>query len=163
MILRVMLILGMKYWGIYIVFLCAFIVGHVLGEPVGYSAFGLLLTAVLCVLQIVIETLKNPIYFRFRRFCQWLSVAVVGLIFSGFLYSLKGTPDSFFVSEYSMLVLSFPLGVLSSFVHYSILNPFSGFSSLVVSWLIFVFFGALQWFIVFPAIVKKIGRNWRRK
>ena len=91
----------------------------------------------------------------------WIGVAILVLLVT--LYAFDGNPSNdigiFFV--WSMMILSFPSGLIVSLMHVVLYEYFSitipqAYLSLTLSWVGFFILGYLQWFTFVPYLIRKL-------
>jgi hypothetical protein len=129
-------------------------------ELLGNSAFALLVSAVLVDVAVVTSYWLAANRFAVIR-AVWLILAVVCLIFA-LAISAQDIPsaqkDASTVLTFTVLALSFPLGLLGALIVSAVSQSMGQPSvvSLVVIWLLFVALGYLQWFKLVPWAVRRI-------
>ena len=137
------------------ILVCILFIGFVQNDPVGYFSFGLLVSAVVCNLAIVVALFLRQKHRRLAGYV-WVAISVICLVHPFITgLDLKG-PHAAYAVEYAMLILSFPSGILSSVFHYFWGGQFHGVSYIFLTWLLFFVLGAAQWFLVLPKIVQYV-------
>lgn len=101
----------------------------------------------------------------------WLTLSVLVLAITLYEAELPGNRDNIIVMVWLMLVLSFPSGYLVSVLYAAVamLAPGKEFPPVsdvyvgfVLTWLGFFVAGYVQWFVLLPAVVRKIRHRLGR-
>lgn len=97
-------------------------------------------------------------------------IVITFLILGVTLYGFDGKPNSDIADllVWSMLVLSFPAGLLVSLVYVALDNLFSiwfytSYLTLTIDWLGFFALGYIQWFLFVPYLIKKWKNRQTRR
>lgn len=139
-----------------------FFIGILKDDPVGYFAFGLILATIFCDLLVIFGIFSTHKFLKYSCF-TWVLFCLICLIYPVLFRLDLSNPHSAIASEYSMLILSFPSGIVSSVVHYQLGGKLEGVMSMVLSWGLFAIAGFLQWFVLMPKIImfikNKFGKN----
>jgi len=149
----------------FFVLLGAGVIGLFTKEFDGYISFGFFTATFFCVPILAFELIKSRNFFSTTSFILWFSFSTLSLAFPFMLGMDVTSQGAVSVSEYSMLILSFPLGILSSLVHYQFAPTLTGYQSFFLTWSLFAILGFIQWFILLPWVVifiKRARRNKRR-
>jgi hypothetical protein len=125
-------------------------------------AFALLVMSVFGDLAIVTSYGNSTKVKRIAR-AMWCLVAVACLSFAQYVVALphpEAAKNANTVLAYALFILAFPSGLIATvfaFAYAWLVSPSHGATpfDLVVSWLIFVFFGYFQWFKLFPFLITK--------
>lgn len=91
----------------------------------------------------------------------WVVIALLVLSISLYAYDGKSYSDIWIFLTWSMLILSFPAGLLVSMTHFLLgqffsLTVMTSYVSLTLEWAVYFSLGYLQWFILLPYLFKKI-------
>jgi|SRR5687768_2838404 len=95
----------------------------------------------------------------------WVGLCVSVLLLSSYYYDGKPNSDIDVFLVWSMVVLTFPVGLLVAWLlggvfyilHYLFsINVYSGYFQLVATWIVFFVAGYAQWGKLVPYVVNKI-------
>ena len=141
-------------WALTAVILVAMpVLGSVHDELVGNLAFGFLIGSALLNLSIIVAHRSGSESVQIAK-AGWIGFGVVILGFTLYLFDGKPNSDIAVFLGWAMLVHSFPVGLIISFlfagISYLLYNSFSvdvkvGYFYLLVVWLVFFFSGFFWW------------------
>ena len=95
----------------------------------------------------------------------WLLLNICILLYGIYLYEIH--PDGAIALTYLMFIVSFPLGFFATYILFfiskfnfleTLLQSYPFVQSIIIPWIIFVIFGYIQWFIIFPKIRKYLKK-----
>jgi len=90
----------------------------------------------------------------------WMILSVLVLLISLYSYDGSQNSDIGIFYSWSMLILSFPAGLIVSALYVVMYDVFSiviqtSYLSIIIDWSLFFILGYLQWFVLIPALIKK--------
>jgi hypothetical protein len=91
----------------------------------------------------------------------WILAAVAVLTFHLWTVSFTTARDSHIVLAWAMIVLTFPLGMLTLFAYGFLAMVNNGSANDVVAWLLMASVGYFQWFWLIPRVLRLIARIFR--
>jgi hypothetical protein len=144
----------------YILLCLSIVIGLFTKEFVGYVSFGLFIAALSSIPIMIIDLLKRPNFFSKESLVLWGSFIFISILFPVIFKLDLSIPDSMMVTEYTMLALSFPFGLLSSIFHYQL--EVEGIKLLIFTWGSFAILGFFQWFIILPLLKRIFTNQWQK-